>query len=359
MELQNFIDKNDDYHSQFNEHKLYVRNYSRLGLLIVKAYRNNIYDYKNHPWIRYCRGTIINTETRRVVCIPPQKAEIKENLQEIIDNYEEEHTYEPLIDGTMINMFYHNDEWMIATRSNIGAKNSWDTKEPFNKMFLEVNGSEWFEELRKDYCYSFVLHHIKNRIISPIEENAIFLVENHSMKEGIIQREELQTITGITNVFRLTKNMVKDYQGDLFFPVKGLTIKTDVGRFNWINPNYRYVESLKMNHNNKYLNYISLRQQKVLKEYLTYFPEDIDEFELYRNNFNHIKVRLYDRYVSRFIKKEIEIKDIEYPLKPLVFQLHKYYKDSGDKITIKIVSDYLHSLDGKKLLFINNYLFNR
>ena len=32
---------------------------------------------------------------------------------------------------------------------------------------------------------------------------------------------------------------------------------------------------------------------------------------------------------------EIEIKDIEYPLKPLVFQLHKYYKDSGDKITIK------------------------
>ena len=48
MELQNFIDKNDDYHSQFKEHKLYVRNYSRLGLLIVKAYRNNIYDYKTY-----------------------------------------------------------------------------------------------------------------------------------------------------------------------------------------------------------------------------------------------------------------------------------------------------------------------
>ena len=31
MELQEFIDTNDDYISQFKEHKLYVRNYTRLG----------------------------------------------------------------------------------------------------------------------------------------------------------------------------------------------------------------------------------------------------------------------------------------------------------------------------------------
>ena len=150
--------------------------------------------------------------------------------------------------------------------------------------------------------------------------------------------------------------MIKDYQGDLFFAIKGFTIKTKKGRLNWINPNYHYVEILKMNYNNKFLNYIALRQQGLLSEYLTYFPEDSHLFDKYRNEFNQIKIKLYERYVSRFIKKEIETKEIEYPLKPLVYELHGYYKETGEKINIKIVSDYLHSLDGKRILFIKNKL---
>ena len=89
MELQAFINTNSDYLSQFKEHKLYVRNYSKLGLSIVKGYRNNKYDYENHPWLRYCRGAIINTKTNRLVCIPPQKAEESkcEDLERIITDY--------------------------------------------------------------------------------------------------------------------------------------------------------------------------------------------------------------------------------------------------------------------------------
>ena len=361
MELQTFINTNSDYLSQFKEHKLYVRNYSRLGLLIVKGYRNNIYDYENHPWLKYCRGAIIDTNKNRLVCIPPQKAIEygNKNIEDIINDYSEEYSYEPLIDGTMINLFYHGDEWMIATRSNIGAKNSWDSKQPFNAMFLEVYGSDWFEELKKDYCYSFVLHHKQNRIISPIEVNAIYLIENYCIQEDNIEKKELQVISNITNIFQLTKNMIKDYQGDLFFPIKGFTVKTNKNRYNWINPNYKYVQSLKMNHNHKFLNYTELRQQRLLTEYLTYFPEDTYIFDEYRNDFNKIKMLLYERYVSRFIRKTIETNDIEYPLKPLVYELHKHYKDTGEKVSIKIVSDYLHSLDGKKILFIKNRLFNK
>ncbi len=356
MDLQNFINENSDYLSQFKEKKLYVRNYTQLGLSIIKCNRGQKYDYQTYPWLRYCRGAIINTTTNRVVCIPPLKSEIDDDLQKIINEYTEENVYEPLIEGTMINMFYHNDVWMIATRSNIGAKNSWDSKQPFNKMFLEVNGSDWFEELNKDYCYSFVLHHVKNRIVSPIQENAIFLVENYQMNNQIIKKP-LKEITGIVNIFPMNKTMLNDYQGDLYFPIKGFTIKSNGKRVNWINPNYKYVEALKMNFNNKFLNYISLRQQRLLNEYLIYFPEDAHLFNEYRNDFNRIKIRLYERYVSRFIKKEIETKEVEYSLKPLLFELHKHYQSTGEKINIKVVSDYLHSLDGKRVLFIKNHLF--
>ena len=356
MELQKYINENNDYLSQFKDYKLYVRNYTKLGLSIVKSYRNNNYDYQKNPWLRYCRGAVINTKTNRLICVPPQKADIDDDLMKHIETFNEEYTYEPLIDGTMINMFYHNDQWMIATRSNIGAKNSWDSKQPFNKMFLDVNGEEWFQHLNKEYCYSFVLHHMDNRIISPIQENAIFLIENHHITENGIVKKDLHEIPMITNIFKLTKTMLNDYQGDLFYPVKGFTIKTGEKRMNWINPNYNYVKALKMNYNNKFLNYIALRQHKLLNEYLTYFPEEGYLFNEYRNSFNRIKIKLYESYVSRFIKKEIKNKDIEYPLRPLVYELHNHYHKSGEKITIKTVSDYMHGLDGKRVFFVKNLL---
>ena len=196
MELQTYIDNNEDYLSRFKEHKLYVRDYSKLGLAIIKAKRGQKYDYENEPWLTYCRGAIINTETNRLVCIPPRKAEMNDNLKKMIEGYREDYIYEPLIDGTMINMFYHNDDWMIATRSNIGAKNSWDGKTPFSKMFLEILGDEWFNELYKDHCYSFSLAHKKNRIVTPIETNMIFLVECYRIGDTI-EKRPLQEIQGI------------------------------------------------------------------------------------------------------------------------------------------------------------------
>ena len=45
----------------------------------------------------------------------------------------------------------------------------------------------------------------------------------------------------------------------------------------------------KYNHNDKFLNYIDLRQKRLLKEYLKYFPEDSYQFEEYQRKFYLIK----------------------------------------------------------------------
>ena len=70
------------------------------------------------------------------------KSEEKNEIDEIINDYNTDLNYSPLIDGTMINMFFHNDEWVISTRSNIGGKN-WDEGVPFNQIdSLQFNGTE-------------------------------------------------------------------------------------------------------------------------------------------------------------------------------------------------------------------------
>jgi hypothetical protein len=361
MELQHFINENlDNYSSLFKKYELKVMNYNQLGLMMVKAKYNFDYDYEKNPWIRYCRGVVINTVTNKVICIPPRKAIQKENIYDFLNENEYNNdniSIQPLIDGTMINMFYHNNEWFICTRSNIGAKNSWDGKVPFHKMFKEINGDEWFSELDIHSCYSFVLRHNKNRIISPVETNEIYLIERHMVFEDNITKAELPFIVGITNTCDIkTDNLMCYNDINLNYRFKGFTVKKHDGeRINWINPNYVHVGELKMNYNHPFLNYIELRQKKKLTEYLNYFPEARYLFDEYRNKLIKIKEDIYESYVSIFIKKENEMKNVNYSIRPLLYKLHGYYHKSGEKINRKIVSDYLYQLPCKKLLFIYNY----
>ena len=83
MDLQNYISHTPEYVKEFKNHKLNVRTYSKMGLMIVKCYRNNNYDYENHPWIRYCRGAVIDTINDKVVCVPPMKSYEEEKVNKI------------------------------------------------------------------------------------------------------------------------------------------------------------------------------------------------------------------------------------------------------------------------------------
>lgn len=362
MELQRFIDDNEDYIFKFKENKMQVKKYTKLGLLLVKAYSNNDYDYEKNPWMRYCRGAIINMNTNKLVCVPPLKSMKVEEIN--LENYDDDnYIFEPLIDGTMINMFYHNDEWMISTRSSIGAKNSWDEKVKFCELFESVRGKEWYEYLNKDNCYSFVLQHRKNRIVSDISEDNIILVEVYDIKNDIrrLKPNEMDDLRkyGIeSNVHMVRDNAVYYFNPDINYSIKGFTIKNGCSRIKWINPKYEYVSNLKTNFNNKFLSYIKLRQEWKLSEYLKFFPEERYKYDLYRERYNIIKNKLYDAYVNVNINKTIKLNDVEYPLRPLVYEIHGYYLKTKHKINMSFINEYIQNVEGKKMLFIYNRIFN-
>jgi hypothetical protein len=359
MELQTFIDGNPNYLDKFKENNFFIRKYSLLKLILVKAKRGINYDYENNVWMRYCRGAIINTETNMVVCIPPVKSFKKENIN--VEEYDNTHTFEPLVDGVMINMFYHNEEWVISTRSNIGAKNKWDGKTPFHELFKKVNGVEWFDLLDKNNCYSFTLQHRDNRIITPVYKNMIFINEIYHLSNGTItklKRDEFPTIDGIEMIQSLEMKDTELYlQSENIFSVKGFTIKKDSLREKWINPKYEYVENLKINNNNKFFSYIELRRTCKLSEYLKFFPEEQYLFDNYRNKYNLIKNELLNSYVSLKIKKEKNWSDIRYEFRPLVKELHEDYLGGKGKINSQYINTYMDRLPIGKLYFIYNRIF--
>ena len=365
MELQTFINNNTDYQSIFRKLNLNTKKYGELGLLIVTYKYDYKYDFKENPFIIFCKGAIIRLSDDKVICLPPIKCLEKYDLNDcdlndidITDNV----ILQPILDGTMINMFYHNDMWFISTRSYIGAKNKWDKNISFKKMFDEIvkDKNINFDELDNKHSYSFVLQHKENRIISQIADNNLIMVQEYSPETFLLQDLSNNIYKSFTIIKNNDMNVLLDSVNKPYnFQFKGFTVKSNNSykRINFINSEYQKVFDIKSkcNYNNKLMSFIYLRNNKLLNEYLKYFNDDAQLFDSYRNIIYIMKNELHDCYVKYFIKKEIEKKDVPYQLKPLIYALHTIYKQSNVKITNEVVNNYIYVMPIKKLCFVLNY----
>ena len=349
MELQTFITENKDYVDIFKKEGLKVVKYK--DLLLVKNYYDKPLSYTNENdyWKMYCRGAIIDTKNNKVICLPPVKSVEYDTISDDSSYLDSEIQY--LIDGTMINLFYHK-EWLISTRSEIGGRNKWVNRKSFKDMFEEcLDKNMDYDKLNKDYCYSFVMRHKDNRNISPIRENKLFLVESYDLKNN--ERLSVSNVNiDMEKINNISFNDLIDFNT---YEIKGYTIKCGNKRYKKINPLFEKVKDLKPNMNNDFLNYIELRKNGNLKEYLQYFPEFSKSFNDYRNKIHILSNELYNNYKNCYIFKNTEKKDIPYHLKPLTEDIHKIYIETKNPTRWNDIKNYIHSLPSKKLMFAINY----
>jgi len=361
MELHKLI-QNGNYIDTFKKEKLIYRHYKSDGLLICKyKYGDNNFENK---WKRYCRGVIIDTQTNQLVCVPPLKSHIITNLNDIdnISNYK----IQNLIDGTMVNLFFHNNEWKISTRSGIGGLNKWYGTKTFKEMFFESGGSLIdYNLLNKRFSYSFVLLNKSNRNISYIYNNTIVLVDVFDLDK--LEYVDIQDIPELN--FNKIENIevnipLKEYitsklpLNNFDFNWKGITIKYNGNRLKLINHNFDKIKNIKGNSNNLLNIYCNLIKNGSLNNYLLYFPEHRDKMHKYSRINKHILSEIHSSYISKFITKEKEIKDINFPLRPCIFELHDIYKSTKNKIKYNTVEQYFKNLPINKQMFIYSYYNN-
>ena len=306
MELQNYINSHPNYISEFKNLNFKINSYKKLKIISYPYDKKPSYD-ENNLYQLYCRGAIVNSD-HKIICLPPIHS-IKFNENHKFNN--QNIIYEHLIDGTMINLFYANDEWIISTRSEIGGYNKWNNKKSFRQMFDECSQLD-YETLDKTMSYSFVMRHTENRNISPIHQNELFLVEVYDYKNNTIRKlsksEYPDNIYSIDQSYENKEEFMKMYEGPVInYFIKGFIIKSDSLCYKWINPYFTEVKNLKINMNNHLLNYIELRRNGNLKKYLRYFPEH-QHLIIIKKKFIHypmIYILLIKTYL--FIKQPIKM----------------------------------------------------
>lgn len=350
-----------------------------------------------------CRSIVINSENK-VVCFAPPKSTHSDLFIKKYSLDDDSIIAEEFIEGTMINVFWDNKigekgAWEIATRNSVSANYSfyqYSTKYTFRNMFEEAckENNLILDNLNKNYCYSFVLQHPKNRIVVPFKKPNLYLVAIYSFEHNenndcnscdeimvysvLLDRIETQHFQhfGLENAnIQLPKKytdcknyneLIEKYASmNTPYHILGVVIyNRNTGERTKIrNPVYEQVRQLRGNQPKLQYQYLYLRNQGKIADFLKYFPENKSNFSEFRDQVHLFTNTLFSNYISCYIKKEKPL--IEYPeqYRTHMFNLHrKYLNELKDKklfITNKSVRQYVNELHPSLLMYNLNYQFRK
>jgi len=282
-------------------------------------------NYKKHEQYSSLYRSVIFKNNKPVCFSPPKSISYTDFCEKypiksiVVDEF---------IDGTMINMFYDKEisEWIISTRSIVGAKCSFYSTKTFHEMFHETNIQ--YDILNKNYCYSFVLQHPDNQIVAPITTPVLYLIAVYHISElGI---SEVHSSNHCITFFPIpTSYTFASYEeAETFvqqqpYTFKGVMLKSGGERSKIRNIGYETVKKLRGNSSNLLYTYLLIRATPSQKEYEKYFPDQ--EFALYEKQISHLILSLHSLYIECFIKKKYPLKTYNQPFKHHLYELHMDY----------------------------------
>lgn len=334
-----------------------------------------------------CRSVIVNADNQVVSFSPPKSV----NSYDFVKNYgnkNESVVAQEFVEGTMINVFWDpkiglTGGWEIATRNNVGATTTFFKKtgaKTFRTMFLEAakENNLFIESLNKTFCYSFVLQHPENRIVVPFFKPQLYLVAVYQI---------LNTAPDNITVFPVSMDVVKEFSWSstsIRFPevynynsvdelvekyasmntpynVLGVVLyNTETGeRTKFRNPVYEQVRSLRGNQPKLQYQYLCLRKDGKVSDYLSFYPEHRSEFSKFRDQVHDFTGTLYKNYISCYINKERPLKEFSDQFRTHMFMLHQHYltelKDKKEHVSSKVVINYVNDMHPSLLMYCLNY----
>jgi hypothetical protein len=238
------------------------------------------------------------------------------------------------------------------------------------------------EAVPKQYCYSFVLQHPKNQIVNEVTVPKLYLVAvfelfvindvTHAIR---LERDIFSTAfsgavfhtpSGLSCVAdanddttaTLTPNTVADYckmYGSL--ETRGATlpgvvfVDADTGFcYKQRNPKYESVKKRKGMEQKLLSQYLYLRKDRTIDEYLKYHPQHNRAFNEFREKLHDYTLRLYTSYIDHYVKKNSKpLKEYDRELRTHMYKLHydvflATMKETGAFVTKHTVINYVNNL---------------
>jgi hypothetical protein len=383
----NSIIHDDDESNISNLNKIESKTMSNAKYSVISYNKNELAE-DLIPIYGLCRSVIINSQKEVVSFSPPKSI----SSYGFIKNYDESLqgiTAEEFVEGTMINLFWDktiglSGGWEIATRNTPRAICSFfkdDNTKTFKDMFLqavELNNLD-LNMLNPFYCYSFVLQHPDNRIVVPFKKPQLYLVGIYSIEQidkNIIvdsfePRELIKFSLEISNctvkfpeVYKFTtySELIEKYASmNTSYDIVGVVLHNRVTgeRSKIRNPVYEQVRNLRGNQPKLQYQYLCLRKEGNVSQFLKFYPENKKKISNFRDQIHLFTNTLFDNYKACYIKKEKQLKAFSEQYRTHMFNIHKLYlndlREKKQFITSSIVQKYVNELHPSLLMYSLNF----
>jgi hypothetical protein len=351
----------------------------------IVRYDKNLLCYDLIPTYGLCRSVIMNINNKVVSFAPPKSIQCDEFIKRYSSDMSNV-TAEEFVDGTMINVFWDDSigitgSWEIATRNSVGATSIFfkgATAKTFRKMFLEAASENGLilDNLNKQYCYSFVLQHPENRIVVPYKTPQLYLVGLYSIhyedQNVFINAYDVQgfmdffkeTRVKFPKVYKFEKysELIDQYASmNTSYDVVGVVLhnKSEGVRSKIRNPVYEQVRNLRGNQPKLQYQYLCLRKEGRVKDFLQYYPENKQEFTTFRDQVHLFTNTLLSNYISCYIKKDRPLKEFSDQYRTHMYTLHQFFiNDLREKklfVNNSFVIKYVNELHPSLLMYCLNY----
>ena len=329
--------------TEYSETNLYVLNYDQIN------------SPKLHEVVRECRSLVVE-------CVDGVWSVVSRSFDRFFNHGEVTSEHHPLhqytayekLDGSLLSVFFHNNQWMYRTRSMImpttlvnGFGSTW-------KEFIEdALGWETLQgQLNPNNTYIFEVVGADNRVVVRYSERASYLLAIRNNSTGEYQK--VVELDGIKQPRKFSFNSVEDClesvkalpnleEGYVMYDNKG------VPQVKVKSPAYVAAHRLR-GEGLTHKRVIELVRTNEYAEYLSIFPEDSDQIKPYIDAEKLMRVIVSDTFEANkdiSCQKEFALAVKDFPFAGLLFSMRKgaTLNDTIDNMTmpayIRLIESFL------------------
>jgi hypothetical protein len=302
---------------------------------------------------RLFRSTIYDA-SNNLICFSPPKSEGYGVFKTYLPLHEVKVT--EFIDGTMINVFYHGG-WRISTKSVVDADCRYYTDAPsFSEMFYEAlaQSGVQLESLEKALCYSFVLQHPKNRIVTPVSSPNLYLICAYKIVGHTVYEVENSSPFQRPQEFKFESyEALETALSEKSFEFQGFMLKSGRLRGKLRNPRYNEVRELRGNTPCLKYHILTLRQAGKCAQFSRFYPEHNQAVVHCDREVARIVNLFYTSYLDCFVKKQRRMAEFNKHVGYHIYQLHgSYLKTRPVPMHKNLVRHYVDSLAPAQLVVL-------
>jgi hypothetical protein len=125
------------------------------------------------------------------------------------------------------------------------------------------------------------------------------------------------------------------------------------------NPVYEQVRNLRGNQPKLQYQYLCLRKEGKVKDFLKYYPENKKEFSTFRDQVHLFTNTLFANYVACYIRKERPLLEFSEQYRTHMFTVHQHYmnelREKKLYVTNSVVQKYVNELHPSLLMYCLNF----